>query len=55
MGIKFVVTGFSKFQGVDDNPTEILVTDLSSLLQQDLLKLHGAPVSFHQLQQPMQG
>ena len=42
MGIKFVVTGFGKFQGVEENPTEVLVSDLSALLQQGLLKLHGA-------------
>lgn len=42
MGIKFVVTGFGKFQGVEENPTEVLVSDLSALLQQSLLKLHGA-------------
>ena len=41
MGVKFVVTGFSRFQGVDSNPTEDLVADLSALLQQGSLKLHG--------------
>ena len=44
MGIKFVLTGFSRFKGVDDNPTETLIGDLSGLLQQGLLKLHGTRV-----------
>lgn len=34
MPVRFVVTGFSQFRGVTDNPTEKIVQDLDGYIQQ---------------------
>ena len=42
MTVQFVVTGFSSFQSVAENPTEALVLRFQGLLDEGLVRIEGA-------------